>query len=318
LLLSRFLRKGETQAATLPAVCWGDWIVLIAACVSLIYVSWFRTPAGMYPDQVPVGAVQGLRLHAQRLWDFAAMFLVSPIVLKPYRYLLGGVTLTVLVAGVAAGIRDLAKRRYTVSQVTLGWGLLIAMGVVFLPTWVNGSALFAERLSVPAVLLLAAAASRLDWPRKSSVPVLAGAACAVLALAALQIVVSPAAKRIALPDRSSAAVLQGRVISIGALNTPVGLTFDPCRWAGVRLRQQDHGVWVNPAWLGSPQLMLDRRHKPVPIPDMLAADPTVSVVIVHCGGPDAGLTAALEKQYPDRWTAARYSWANVLYPRRAK
>jgi hypothetical protein len=94
----------------------------------------------------------------------------------------------------------------------------------------------------------------------------------------------------------------------------VGLTFDPCRSAGVRLIQQEEGVWVNPPWLGSPQLMLGRSRTAVPTAELLNNDPSLSVVIGHCGGPDAGFTASLMERYPGRWTVTRYLWANVLRP----
>jgi hypothetical protein len=314
LVFGTFPGKGKTHESALPRASRGDWIVLLAASASLIYVSWFRNPLEVYPDQVPVGSVQGFHLHLARFRELVEMILVSPIVLTPYRCLLAGIALLASVAALVMAFCDLARRRYTITQVTLGWGLLLAAGVAFLPTWINGSALFAERLSIPGVLLLVVAASRLDWLRKHSIAVVAGTACAALALAALQSVIGPAARRLALPERSSAVVPYSRTIFVSTLNTPVGLTFDPCRSAGVRLIQQDEGVWVNPPWLGSPQLMLGRSRNPVPVAEMLANDPTLSVVIGHCGGSDAGLTASLENRYPGRWTVTRYLWANVLRP----
>jgi hypothetical protein len=312
--LGKLSRRGEQSASTLPRPVRGDWIVLLAASVSLIYVLCFRNPAGIYPDQVPVGAVQGFRLHGERFRDFVELFLVSPVVLRPYRYALGGVVLSALAAGLTVAIRDLARRCYTVAQVTLGWGLLMVVGVAVLPTWINGSALFAERLTVPCVLLLLAAVSGWKWIQQNSMVIVGGAVYALLALAALQVVIGPAAKRIALPEPNPAIAPYGHAIFISTMNTPIGLTFDPCRSAGVRLIQQDRGVWLNPPWLGSPQLMLGQRHPPVTISELLANDPGLAVVVGHCGGPDAGLTSSLENSYPGRWVVTRYFWANVLVP----
>jgi hypothetical protein len=315
LVFGTFSGKGETHELAVPHASRSDWIVLLVASASLIYVSWFRNPLEVYPDQVPVGSVQGFHLHLARFRELVEMLLVSPIVLTPYRYLLAGIASLAFVAGLVVSVSDLARRRYyTLSQLTLGWGLLLAAGVAFLPTWINGSALFAERLSIPCVLLLVASASRVNWLRKYPIPVVAAGVCAALALVALQTAIGPAARRLALPDRSSAPAPYIRTIFVSTLNTPVGLTFDPCRSAGVRLIQQDEGVWVNPPWLGSPQLMLGRSQNPVPIAEMLTNDPTLSVVIGHCGGPDAGLTVSLQDRYPGRWAVTRYLWANVLRP----
>jgi hypothetical protein len=314
LICGAFSGKGEAQEWVRPRTSRGDWIVLLAASASVIYVVWFRNPLEVHPDQVPVGSVQGLHLHFARFRELVEMFLVSPIVSAPYRGLLAGIALLASIGGLVASVRDLAKRHCTIAVLTAAWGLMLAAGVAFLPTWINGAALFAERLSVPGGLLLVAAASRLEWPRKHWIAIVAGAVVAASALLALQSAIGPAARRLALPQRSSVAAPYGRAIFVSTLNTPVGLTFDPCRSAGVRLIQQDEGVWVNPPWLGSPQLMLGRSRTAAPAAERLNNDPSLSVVIGHCGGPDAGLTASLMERYPGRWTVTRYLWANVLYP----
>jgi hypothetical protein len=244
------------------------------------------------------------------------MYMVSPLALSVYRY--GLITLVLL--GLAISIHqtrmNLRKRSFTVAQLTFAYGLLLIICFPLLPTWINHAALFAERTGVLCVLLILAAASGLNLRDRSSAVLLAGAGVSIAALATLQMAVGPAARRVAMPDRLRATEPVSEQVLMSAMNTPVGLTFDPCRTAGVRLIQQEKGIWFNPSLLDSNYMMLRRRGEPAPLSELLASDRPLTFVLVHCGGPDAGLTLLLESRFPGKWTVSRGAWANIFRPAR--
>ena len=311
LLLSAWLNR-RSATHELSGVRTGDWVTLLCASSSLLYVAHYVDRAAALSGNAAVPGSQ-FGFYGHRLLEVLQMYLVAPVIGVEYCLLLLLVVIVALAVALRATVKDVAARQVNNSQVSLGWGLLLLAGLAFLPTWMNHAALFAERLAVPCVLLIAAAAARAVPAGKTRVFTLAAAAVCVAAMGMLGPAINSVSRYVEVPVREMLPPRQP-VLLANALNTPVGLTFDPCRHAGVRLIQQSNGLWLNVGLLDSDYMMLRPKHDAPEFESLLQQRPDAAVVVTHCGGDDHGLTGKIMAQYPNRWKLQRGKWANVLGP----
>ncbi len=315
LLLEALTRKRPDGSPAHGRALFADLLTLAIAASSLIYIARFVDRSTASPMKLMWTSVRHGELDWSRLFLFLRMIILSPIALGSYRYALLALLLLMLCAALWMNIRDLVQRRYTVAQLSMAGGLLIAAVLPLLPSVVNGSGfLFADRLTVPCVLLIIAAGSRMEPGNGHRIATFAGSLCAILALVALQTVLGPVAGFLALPKHAAPQPGEGTWI-VNSMNVPAGLTFNPCTTAGVRVLQQEKRVWLNnPPWLGLSITMLKAKDGSVDLFDRLRTDPKLAILVVHCGGSDDGITGRLQSRYPGRWSESKQRWANLLRP----
>jgi hypothetical protein len=316
LVLGALTRHGTDGAAATTSPAIGDVLTLGLAGTSLIYIGRYIDRSTASPAALMWSAVRHGDLAWSRLFLFIRMFILSPITLPGYRYALLAILLLVLAAALWKNGSELFHRQYTAAQLSLAGGLLIAALFPLLPSVVNGSGyLFADRLTVPCVLLIIAAGSRLELGKHRQAATFAGAGCGILALVTLQMVLGPVARFLALPNHP-APKPGGEAWILNVMNLPTGLTFNPCTTAGVRILQQEKRAWLNnPPWLGLSITMLKAKGQPPDLLERLRSDPNLAIVVVHCGGPDDGITDRLQSRFPGRWNESKQRWANILRPR---
>ncbi len=308
--LNALTRRGQPRQQV------ADLATLAVASTSLIFIGRFVDRSTASPVSLMLSAVRQGDFAWARLLLFVRMAILSPITLTGYRYALLTMVLLILAAALWSNGRDLLRRNFTAAQLSLAGGLLIAALLPLLPSIVNGSGfLFADRLTFPCVLLIMASGASLKLGDYERTVTLAGAVCGILALLTLQTALGPVARLLVLPEHPVARPGQ-RTWIVNVMNLPAGLSFNPCTTAGARILQQEKRAWLNnPPWLGLSITMLKAKGQPADLFESLRTDPQLALVLVHCGGPDDGITDRLQSRFPGRWTESKTPWANLLRPK---
>jgi hypothetical protein len=313
LVLGWLLRNSSTSEVPIPQ--FADALTLGFASTTLLYIGRFVDRSTGSPLGATLAALRHGDVAWLRLLLFVRMLIVSPVTSAVYRYFLVAIVLLFLVAACWQNGKDLARRRFTAAQLSLAGGLLIAAWLPLFPSVVNGSGfLFADRLTIVSVLLIIAAAARLDLSAGSRLASAGGALCGIAALLALEMVLGPVGRFLSLPNHPVVQTAENTWI-VNIMNGPANLTFNPCTTAGVRILQQEQRAWLNnPPWLGLSITMLRAKGPAADFGQHLRTDSKLAIVVVHCGGSDDGITGQLEAKFPGRWNVSKERWANILRP----
>jgi hypothetical protein len=304
----------------LPRARLGDVIALAIAAAPLAYTATFvnSSERSLRNSTFVLALRQGY--DWLRLLLFADMGYVSPIASATFRLILAAVVLTLAVAAAGVTFGDFRARRLRVSSMVLLFGVLLALAMPALPSLVNDYGFyFAERLAIVGTLLLIAAGASVEIGERRWIVAGIGVLLAAVTLGALDREIRPTAMLLAVPN--SAAIQPGsRAIVIdGARNAaPVGLHFDPCRLAGVRLIEAANGIWEHtPPWANSSILMVHpTRQMSDADADELLRGGEASIIVIHCGDRGAPVFREWESRYAERSFVTRGAFADVLRPLR--
>ncbi len=227
-----------------------DIEVFLAACLSLFYVASFTHSSA---DLRYVTLMPTIPVHVA---DLVGLAYVSPLAdssLLNESFRLWFITLAVVC--LLAGAIPFARRAlaHAWSQSGAIWFCAVALfaAIPLLPFKINGSEYFAQRLIVPALLLLLAATEPLlDFVSKRTwLFTTVGSAVAVILLAVIHANVAPVSRELArIP-----ALTPGHVGVVMTGNcTDTRLNFEPYYWSGSKAFAVSNGVMLNSPWLYLP------------------------------------------------------------------
>ena len=319
LIIGAIATRASQWTTDIPNPRMGDVIALALAAAPLIYIAGFVSGSerSLRNSTFALALQQGYDWG--RLVIFAGMGYVSPIAPWMFRFVLMAVALTLTVAAAAVTFDDLRAHRLRLASFVLLFGVILVLAIPAFPSLVNGYGFyFAERLAIVATLLLIAAASNVELGERKPIVVAIGVMLAIFAVATLNHDIRPMARLLVASDPAPAAGMKVMMIDGAPFAAPAGLSFDPCRIAGVRLIHAANAVWVNtPAWLNSSILMLHqtRQFTDTDYDEMLRRG-ELTIVVVHCGATNAPVVRETEERYQGAMTIARGAYADVLRPTR--
>jgi hypothetical protein len=210
--------------------------------------------------------------------------------------------------------KDFRQRQFTRAQLALAWGMAVMLAMPFAPDQLNGSYVFADRLSVWSVLLIAAAAASAEIDARVKPAILA--ACWVTSMSSLIVLNShmrPIAQRLDVAQIPANAAGGEHALLVHRSEPPKDLSYDPYVWAGVRVVERQRAVLIDAPWLDLSIIMLkptaDEKEE-----DAMADDSGEiakrlrsggMVVVTHCGQPNPP---------PESWVQVEREWRTKYYP----
>lgn len=333
------------------------YVLMLGYCASDIAVAWLIRTRGKQTEMAKARLADVVTLafaasaalyiaayaHSGALWKFySARELASNLVRIVEVLRLGSVLplsgnayqvpLRVVFFGMfaAAGYqawRDLRDGRFTRAQLALAWGVAVILVIPFAPDQLNGSYVFADRLAVWSVLLIAAAAAHTDIDGRIRPALLAAcSATSVFALIVLNAHMLPIARQL---DVSRIPVAQGRSAELLLIHhsvPPDDLSYDPYVWAGVRVAERQRAALIDAPWLNLAIMMLKPTTAEKALDDLVNDPPTLSerlrsggiIVMTRCGQPNpppeswAQMERLWKAKYYANWKLETYSCFEVL------
>jgi hypothetical protein len=314
-----------------------DLITLLASGSTLVYIKLFATahPLQEVLPETGTFAVRVAHRAARLAREDGMALLFGPLpATRIYRIVL----MLLLFAGVAIGVRQITRsvgqRRWSPADTVCLLGLLLLVGLPFIPLDLNGLFYFADRLPllVWLTLLLGASRSTIFARRKAAVAIIVFAVVASAALLdAANTVLRPISRNIAAVEAEPVTLAKqvGFIMEDprqpnGSPNAP---SWNPYYWAAIHVVRHNDAILANAPWMDEtilpvgpgpalPEETIPVLKTPVPshlygelinAPQRLRAMNTVNFVVVqqHPGSTPSVATdpmPALERDLQGSWS----------------
>jgi len=258
-LVTRFFANRRRNQRTPQLVL--NFITLALAGSTLGYVKRFTNSRPLQQTSVGEEHVSFATRIAHNIANYSTekgmAFLSGPgFELRLYRVLLLAVLVVPLALAMLQFVRNRKKHRFTASDGMLILGIVFMVVLPFVPSDLNGSHFFSNRLLLFAWIfaLLAGSGARMGARLRAGLMVFAIIAQGIVLHAANRSL-RPAANSIASIDAAQAPIASrpgdpGLLLEdLRPLNAPAGLSFDPYLWAAVNVFRHDNSVLANTPWL---------------------------------------------------------------------